>query len=235
MILAAQLLRLQDSDFLKNFEIIIQIGSILAVVFFYWKKLWNWEMIKKLFVAFLPTAVIGLALYKVVKTYLLGNTTVVLWALFLGGVILIVFELWHERRYPEILPDEKDFNARELSYKQATALGFFQAIAIVPGVSRSAATIVGGLWLGMKRRSIVEFSFLLAVPTMLAATGLDLFKSYKTISTDQFGLLAVGFIVSFLVALVAIKFLLNFIRRHNFIPFGVYRIVIALIIWLVIL
>jgi len=234
LILTSQLLKIQDSDFVKSFEIIIQLGAILAVVVLYWKKLWNWEMIKKLFVAFLPTAVIGLALYKIVKTYLLGNTTVVLWSLFLGGIVLIAFELWHERRESKI-EDVKDFDAKELSYKKALSLGLFQSIAIIPGVSRSAATIVGGLWLGMKRQSIVEFSFLLAVPTMLAATGLDLVKSYKTFSADQFGVLAVGFAVSFVVALFAIKFLLNYIRRHNFIPFGVYRIVIALIFWAIII
>jgi len=236
LILASQLLKIQDSDFVKSFEIIIQLGAILSVLVLYWKTIWNWEMLKKLFVAFLPTAVIGLALYKIVKTYLLGNTTVVLWSLFLGGIVLIVFELWHERQGSgALLSNGGEFNAKDLSYKKALALGFFQSIAIVPGVSRSAATIVGGLWLGMKRRSIVEFSFLLAIPTMLAATGLDLIKNYQTFSTGQFGSLAVGFAVSFIVALVAIKFLLSFIRRHNFVPFGAYRIIMALVFWLIIL
>lgn len=235
LILAGKLLGLADSDFIKSFEIIIQLGAILAVVVLYWKKLWNWETIKKLFVAFLPTAVIGLALYKIVKTYLLGNTIVVLWALFLGGVGLIAFELWYKRKDLEARPPKGEMEASPPSYRQAVALGFFQAIAIIPGVSRSAATIVGGLWLGLSRSAIVEFSFLLAVPTMLAASGLDIVKNYQTFSADQFGVLAAGFIVSFAVALAAIKFLLAFIRRHDFIPFGVYRIVVALIFWLLII
>ena len=114
-------------------------------------------------------------------------------------------------------------------------MGLFQALAIVPGVSRSAATIVGGLAMGLKRQTVVEFSFLLAVPTMLAATGLDLVSSYKTFSGSQFSVLAVGFIVSFAVALLSIKWLITFIRQHNFIPFGVYRIVVALVFWFIIL
>jgi undecaprenyl-diphosphatase len=238
LILTAQLLKIGESDFVKSFEIIIQLGAILSVVVLYWKTLWRWEMLKKLFVAFLPTAVIGLVLYKIVKTYLLGNTIVVLWSLFLGGVILILFELWYERKMKQPEGGEIVVEVNELehiTYGKSVALGFFQVIAIVPGVSRSAATIVGGLWLGLKRKTIVEFSFLLAVPTMLAATGLDLVKNYQSFSSDQFGTLAVGFVVSFVVALIAIKFLLQFIRRHNFIPFGIYRIIVALVFWLVIL
>ena len=243
LILASQLLRIGESDFVKSFEIIIQLGAILSVVFLYWKQLWNWAMIKKLFVAFLPTAVIGLAFYKIVKTYLLGNTAIVLWALFLGGIFLIGFEWWYEKHLGARLLSKNTGEASEsdnlgaslLSYKQAVAIGFFQSVAIVPGVSRSAATIVGGLWLGLSRRTIVEFSFLLAVPTMLAATGLDLVKNYQTFSSDQFGALAIGFIVSFVVALAAIKFLLAYIRRHNFIPFGVYRIIVALLFWAVVI
>lgn len=236
LILASQLLKIQDSDFLKSFEIIIQLGAILSVVVLYWKTLWNWMTIKKLFLSFLPTAVIGLALYKIVKTYLLSSTTLVLWSLFLGGIVLIIFELWYKKYLEATLPSETANLEEGLpSYRQAIILGFFQSIAIIPGVSRSAATILGGLWLGMKRKSIVEFSFLLAVPTMLAATGLDLVKNYQSFSSDQFGILAVGFIVSFVVALFAIKFLLQYIRGHDFIAFGIYRIVLALIFWFFIL
>ncbi|MCX6713307.1 MAG: undecaprenyl-diphosphate phosphatase [Candidatus Vogelbacteria bacterium] len=231
LILASQLLRIGESDFVKSFEIIIQLGAILAVVVLYWKKLWNWETIKKLLVAFLPTAIIGLALYKIVKTYLLGNTAVVLWSLFLGGFALIIFELWYEHCHLGARLPKGEKEALPPSYRQAVAIGLFQSIAIIPGVSRSAATIVGGLWLGLSRATIVEFSFLLAVPTMLAATGLDLIKNYQSFSADQFGSLTVGFVVSFLVALAAIKFLLNYIRKYDFIPFGIYRIILALIFW----
>lgn len=238
MILTAQLLKIGESEFVKSFEIIIQLGAILAVVVLYGKTLWNWSVIKKLFVAFLPTAVIGLALYKIVKTYLLGNMAVVLWSLFLGGIVLIVFELWYKQKIEQQAGEEMMVKVNELehvTYRQALALGLFQSIAIIPGVSRSAATIVGGLWLGLKRKTIVEFSFLLAVPTMLAATGLDLVKNYQTFSIDQLGTLATGFVVAFVVALMAIKFLLQFIRRHDFILFGVYRIIVALVFWFIIL
>lgn len=248
LILAGQLLGLPASDFQKSFEIIIQLGAILAVVVLYWKSFLNWETLKKLFVAFLPTAVIGLALYKIVKTYLLGNTAVVLWSLFLGGFALIIFELWYKKHLAVRPPSESEDEIQRLeaglpegekearlpSYRQAVKIGLFQSLAIIPGVSRSAATIVGGLWLGLSRATIVEFSFLLAVPTMLAATGLDLVKNYQSFSVDQFGSLAVGFVVSFVVALVSIKFLLNYIRRYDFIPFGIYRIVVALIFWLIV-
>lgn len=238
LILSSKLLGLAESDFVKSFEIIIQLGAILSVVVLYWKKLCNWGMIKKLFVAFLPTALIGLALYKVVKIYLLGSETIVLWSVFLGGIFIIIFELWYKRRHLDApLPSGEggDLEEERPSYKQAAVIGLFQSIAIIPGVSRSAATIIGGLWLGLKRRTIVEFSFLLAVPTMLAATGLDLVKNYQSFSADQFEVLAIGFVVSFVVALVAIKFLLAFIRKYDFIPFGLYRIIIALFFWFIIL
>lgn len=238
MILTGLLLNLGESNFLKSFEIIIQLGAILAVVVLYWRSLWNWAMVKKLFVAFLPTAIIGLALYKIVKTYLLGSSIVVLWSLFLGGVFLIFFEWWYQKKNNEQALDSVTVEVNELenlSYSKAVALGFFQAVAIIPGVSRSASTIVGGLWLGLKRKTIVEFSFLLAVPTMLAATSLDVIKNYQVFSVDQWQNLSVGFATAFIVALIAIKFLLQFIRRHNFILFGVYRILVALIFWLVII
>lgn len=226
--MASELLKIGQSNFTKSFEIIIQLGAILSVIVLYWKSFLNVQNLKKLFVAFLPTGVIGLAFYKIVKTFLLGNERVVLWALFLGGVALIIFEFWHKE-------SEYDTEAVEkISYKQSLWIGLCQSLAIIPGVSRSAATIVGGLISGLKRKTIVEFSFLLAVPTMLAASGLDIVKNAGSFSKDQFGVLAVGFAVSFFVALASIKFLLGFIRRHNFIPFGIYRVLIAIVFWLVI-
>ena len=229
LILAGELLKIPSTEFQKSFDIVIQLGAILAVIVLYWKTLWKIETIKKLIVAFIPTGIIGLALYKIVKTYLLNNHAVVLWALLLGGIILIAFELWHK----ELETATADISA--ISYKQATLIGLFQSIAIIPGVSRSAATIVGGLFLGIKRATIVEFSFLLAVPTMLAASGLDLVKNAALFSTNQFGTLAIGFITAFVVAIFSIKFLLRFVKTHNFIPFGVYRIVIAILFWVIIL
>ena len=228
MILAGHLLGITETDFVKSFEIIIQLGAILAVVVLYWKKLLlNKKIFLRVCTAFLPTAIIGLALYKIVKTYLLGNLYVVLWSLLLGGIFLVVFE-WQRKG--------KASNTKELesiSYKQAFIIGLFQSIAIIPGVSRSAATIVGGLWLGISRDVIVEFSFMLAVPTMIAATGLDLIKSGHSFTGNQFGLLAIGFLTAFVFALLAIKFLLGYVKNHTFTSFGIYRIIISLLFLLV--
>ena len=233
LILANSVLHIAEGTFTKSFDIIIQLGAILAVVVLYWNKFWNIELIKKLIVAFIPTGIIGLAMYKIVKTYLLGNTTIVIWSLLLGGIALIVFEKWHMGRQSSIQTDPID-DVSKISYKKAGLIGLFQSIAIIPGVSRSAATIVGGLAMGISRTTIVEFSFLLAVPTMIAASGLDLVKNASAFSVDQFGVLAVGFIVSFIVALGAIKFLLSYVRKHTFVSFGIYRIVIALLFWFVV-
>lgn len=229
LILASSLLGLSQTDFQKSFEIIIQLGAIASVLALYWKSFLNIEILKRVAIAFLPTGLIGLALYKVIKTYLLGSEAVVLWAMLLGGIILIAFEYFHR---------EKPNAVREvsgMSYGQAALIGVFQSVAVIPGVSRSAASIVGGLGLGLTRVAIVEFSFLLAVPTMLAATGLDLFKNASAFSPDQFGVLALGFITSFVVALFSIKFLLKFVRTRTFVPFGVYRIIVALLFFFFVL
>lgn len=231
LILGARLLDLTQTEFLKTFEIAIQLGAILSVVVLYWKSFLKLAVIKRLIIACIPTAIVGVLLYKIVKEVFLGSEQLVIWSLFLGGIFLVLFELWHkiedgplEGRPLETLP-----------YKTAFLVGLAQSIAIVPGVSRAAATIFGGLILGLKRKTIVEFSFLLAVPTMIGATGLDVIRTANVFSMDQLGLLLAGFISSFLVAIVAIKFLLKFIQSHNFIPFGVYRILVALAFWLIIL
>ncbi len=229
LILAGELLGLPSTEFLKSFEIAIQLGAILAVVLLYWRSFLDVHILKRISAAFIPTALIGLLLHDLAKQYLLGNATVVLWALALGGIALIVFELFHKESKNSMQ------DVRAITYTQAIAVGVFQAIAIIPGVSRSAATIVGGLVMGIGRIAIVEFSFLLAVPVMAAATGLDLLKSAGAFSQADFGNLAVGFVVSFVVALVSIRFLLQYVRKHTFIPFGIYRIVVALLFLLFVL
>jgi len=223
LILASTLLKLQDSEFLKTFEIAIQLGAILSVVVLYARRLVaDRILIQKTLVAFLPTCIVGLALYKVVKQYLLGNEFIVVMALLIGGVILILFE-WLQRG--------KNEGIREISYAQAILIGLFQCISMIPGVSRSAATIIGGMFLGIERKTIVEFSFLLAIPTMAAATALDVYKSAAAFSSGEFELLAVGFVISFIVALLSVKFLLRYIQNHTFIAFGIYRILVAILFW----
>ena len=224
LILAGKLLGLAESDFVKSFDIAIQLGAILSVVVLYWRELLvNWETIKKVTVAFLPTGVIGFVLYKIIKNILLGSTAVVLWSLLVGGIILIVFEMLHREK------DDATKSLSEITYMQSFLIGVFQSLAVIPGVSRSAATIVGGLILGMKRTLIVEFSFLLAVPTMLAATVYDLYKNGAVFSASQFNYLAVGFLTSFIVALASIKLLIRFVQNHTFILFGIYRIALVLV------
>jgi undecaprenyl-diphosphatase len=184
----------------------------------------DFEVIKRVIVAFIPTGVLGLTLYRVVKSYLLGSTAVVLWSLFLGGLFLIAFEYWHREK------EDAASEIRQMSYKTALIIGLFQSIAMIPGVSRSASTIIGGLILGLKRKTIVEFSFLLAVPTMLAATVYDLMKSAPEMTLSQVDSLIAGFVTAFIVALLSIKFLLRFIQTHTFIPFGVYRIILVVVL-----
>lgn len=232
LILAGRLLNMPATDFLKSFEIIIQLGAILAVVVLYWKRLIaDWETWKRIIIAFIPTGILGLFFYKAIKNYLLGNSMVVLWSLVLGGVFLVVFELWHKKSAER----QKEADVDDISYKKSAVIGLAQSMAMVPGVSRSAATIIGGLAMGIKRETIVEFSFLLAIPTMAAATGLDLLKSASGFAVTQIPYLIVGFIAAFLVALASIKFLLNYIKNHTFIAFGVYRILIAILFWFLIL
>jgi undecaprenyl-diphosphatase len=227
LILASHILHIAESEFVKSFEIIIQLGAILSVVVLYWSKFWNWDVLKKLVVAVIPTGVIGLTVYKVIKGYLLGNITVVLLSLLIGGIALIAFE-----RFPKKDVTEVDFS--EISYRKAFLIGLFQAIAVIPGVSRSAATIVGGSLIGISKRTIVEFSFMLAVPTMLAATGLELVKGRAALA-GNYGMLAVGFVVSFVTAIIAIKSFLGYIKKHDFAAFGWYRVVLAVVYFLVFL
>lgn len=224
MVLAAKVMNIAQTDFVKSFEIIIQFGAILSVVVLYWRRfLVDMESLKRILAAFVPTAIIGFLLYKLIKSFLIENLVIIVWALVLGGLFLIVFEMFHKEK------ESAHEDISTIPYSKCVAIGLFQSIAIIPGVSRSAATIIGGLLLNLKRTTIVEFSFLLAVPTMLAASVLDMLKSAPSFTADQFGVLTTGFIVSFIVALLSIKFLLNFIKKHTFIPFGVYRIAAALV------
>lgn len=223
LILASDLLKITQTDFVKTFEIAIQLGAILAVVYLYWKRLISSILLwKKIIVAFIPAAGVGFFLYSFIKDILLGNTLVVLAALFLGGLALIFLEKYHKEKGTS----EKLEN---ISYRNALIIGLFQSISVIPGVSRAAATIAGGMLVGLKRKTAVEFSFLLAIPTMFAATTLDILKSGFTFSQNELLLLVVGFLGAFLTAIVAVKFLLSFVQKHTFIPFAIYRIILALL------
>lgn len=226
LVLAADFLGIAQTDFVKSFEIAIQLGAILAVMSLYWRKLlFDKKVFVRLAAAFVPTAILGFILYTFIKQALLGNTLLTLAALFAGGLVLIAIELL----YKEKDHDTEDIGS--LSVAKAFLIGLAQSVSMVPGVSRAGATIIGGLLLGLKRKVAVEFSFLLAVPTMVAATGLDLFKTSFQFSSDAYTLLAIGFIGAFVTALLAVKYLLQYISNHTFLAFGVYRILLALLFW----
>jgi undecaprenyl-diphosphatase len=228
LILASKLLGIAETDFVKTFEIVIQLGAILAVVALYSKRfLTGWNLVKKLIVAFIPTAIVGFTLYPLIKGVLLGSSAITLNALFWGGIILIAIEYFLKRYKVTKLQGYK-----EPSYKQAFTIGVFQSLSVVPGVSRAAATIIGGLLTGLDRSSATEFSFLLAVPTMFAASALDIYKSRGTIAQNGFLTLFVGTALSFVFAMLSIKFLIGYVKKHDFKIFGVYRIVLAALFWL---
>jgi len=228
LIITAKLLAISQTEFAKSFTIAIQLGAILAVVFLYWQRfLKNWDYLKKIIVAFLPTAVAGFIFYQVIKSFLMESFLVIALALLIGGIIIIIFEAGKGKR-------TADNGSDLITYKKAFLIGLCQSVAIIPGVSRAAATIIGGLSLKLSRRAIVEFSFLLAVPTMLAATGYDLIKTGFSFSCQELGALLVGFFISFFAALAGVKFFLKFITKYNFFYFGVYRIILGLgiLVWL---
>lgn len=222
LILVGTLLKIQQSDFVKSFEIIIQLGAILAVLALYWRKLLtNRRVFIRVAIAFVPTALVGLVLYRFIKNILLGSPWIVIWSLAIGGALLILLEKFHKEK-----TEHKDDIAR-MSYPQAFLIGIFQSLSIIPGVSRAAATIVGALWVGMKREAAVEFSFLLAIPTMAAATGLDLLQNGNNFSGNEILMLTIGFIGAFVSALALVRWFVTFIKQHTFIPFGIYRILVA--------
>ena len=225
MIITSHLMHIPQTEFLKTFEIAIQLGAIMAVFSRYWRVfLLDWEVVTKLTAAFVPTALVGLVLYKMIKKVLMGNAWVVVWALLVGGVLIILFEHFYKEKRATVN------DLKHITYTQAMLIGLCQALAVVPGVSRSAATILGGLMLGVGRATIVEFSFLLAVPTMLAATVLDIYKSTAVLKSSDWGILGIGFMVAWLVAWITVRFFIKYVQQHNFTAFGVYRIAIALVL-----
>ena len=224
MIIASSIMGIHENDFTKAFEVIIQFGAILSVLCLYWRRfLPNWSFYKKLFVAFLPTAILGFILKDVVDQ-MLGSVQIVAWSLILGGFVLV----WSDRAFSHLHSSGRTTD--QLNYKDSVKLGLFQSLAMIPGVSRSGSTIMGGLFLGMNKKDAAEFSFFLAVPTMAAATGYKLLKIYKTIEPSQVSVLLVGMVVAFVVALLAIKFFIGVVTKYGFRGFGYYRILVGVII-----
>jgi undecaprenyl-diphosphatase len=227
-------LSIPTSEFIKSFEIIIQLGAILAVVVLYAKKVFSsFKYIKNIVIAFIPTGIIGFILYQFIKSFLLGNIWVEAIALFVGGIIIIIFENYQNKNNKEVVSEGEKTDIKEMTIRQLLILGTAQALAVIPGVSRSGAVIIFGRALKLNRSLITEFSFLLAVPTMLLATIYDIYKSSFTFSNDQWGTIFLGFIVSFIVALFVIKWLIGYVKTHSFTVFGWYRIIFSIIVFII--
>ncbi len=222
MIIASSLMGIEESAFVKLFTVCVQLGAILAVVVLYFKRFFqSLDFYFKLLVAFIPAMVLGLLLNDLIDSLLESVTTVAI-SLLVGGVVLLFVDRWF--RNP---------NNRLITYPKAFTIGLFQCISMIPGVSRSAATIVGGMAQGLSRKQAAEFSFFLAVPTMFGATAKKLYDFYKdglTLSSADVQMLVVGNVVAFVVAMLAIRFFINFLTKYGFRAFGWYRIAVGVVI-----
>lgn len=236
LILASELLG-YDAQQWAVFNVVIQLGAILAVVVLYWRTFWavlaglfhnrpeSWRFVRNVLVAFLPSAILGFIFIDRIEA-LLESALVVAWALLVGGIAMLVIE--------RTAPKGTEKGVADISLGKAVGVGIIQCLSMIPGVSRSGATILGGLSLGIERRTAAEFSFFLAVPTMLGASTLTLLKHHDRLGAVSFGGIALGFLVSFLVAVVVIKWFIGIVSRRGFAPFAWYRIAVgaAALAWL---
>ena len=230
LIIGSSLLGIDPSDpFVQLFNVAIQLGTILSVVVLYFKRFFkSLDFYYKLFVAFIPAVVLGLLFNDQIEAFL-GNVTIVAVCLVLGGIILLFIEKLFKN------PSLED--ADKVSYPSAFKIGIWQCLAMIPGVSRSAASIIGGMQQKMTKKAAAEFSFFLAVPTMFGATAKKLFDFYKSgmeVTSHEWGLLGVGNLVGFIVAIVAIKSFIGFVTKNGFKAFGIYRIIVGLLILILI-
>jgi undecaprenyl-diphosphatase len=236
LILASELLGYEPERW-KVFNIVIQLGAILAIVVLYWRTLWavaqgllrrdpvSWRFLRNIVLAFIPAVIIGLTLHKQVEA-MLGRADIVAWALIAGGVAILVIE--------RLVKHPRFVGVAEIPAKSALGIGLMQCIAMIPGVSRSGATIMGALAMGVERRTAAEFSFFLAIPTMLGATTLELYKNRGMLDAHQLTDIAIGFVVAFVVAMAVVRAFVGIIGRYGFAPFAWYRIVAgsAALVWL---
>lgn len=227
MIITEKILNVTETDFIKVYTVAIQLGAILAVVVLYWKKFFDfkkWQFYLKLAVAVIPALALGFLFSKKIDALLESSFTVAV-SMLVGGIILLFVDGLFKN--PKIDTEEK------VSFTKGFIIGIWQCLAMIPGVSRSAASIIGGMQQKLTRSAAAEFSFFLAVPTMLAATGYKLLKYYKEsggFSSEEIKQLAVGNVAAFVVALLAIKFFIGFLKKHGFTVWGWYRIVVGLVL-----
>ena len=228
MIITSSLMGIRDEAFTKTFEIAVQLGAILAVVVLYWRKFFDfskWKFYVKLIVAVIPALVFGF-LFSGKIDLLLDSPTTVAVTMLLGGIVLLFID--------RIFKKNKIEREENISYTRAFIIGLWQCLAMIPGVSRSAASIIGGMQQQLTRKLAAEFSFYLAVPTMIAATGYKLLKEYKNIHGEEIRLLAIGNLVAFVVAMIAIKFFITYLQKHGFRIFGIYRIIAGVVLLILI-
>jgi undecaprenyl-diphosphatase len=230
MVLVSHFLEMPDSPALATFEIVSQVGAIAAVIVLYFKKLFEIRMIKKLIIAFIPTGVIGLLIFPHIKAWL-QNPLLVAFTMTLGGICILLVENWYTKKQD----NEDILETNKVTYTQAFMLGIYQAIAVIPGVSRSGAMIIGGLTMKLPRKVLTEFTFLLAVPTMVIATLYTIYKKHSELSFTDITPIAFGTLISFVIALFVIKYFLNYIRSHSFKVFGWYRIVVGIILLIILI
>ncbi len=256
IVFATKILQISATQFTKSFDIIIQSGAILAAVLFFGKKIMSSrQLMLKSIVGFIPTGIVGLLLYKKIKE-LLGNGSAIAWVLILGGIAMLFLERYFKDKEDREGKDEIDtelgmqagvegkvenqegMNPVEIklqktyasiTLKKAFLIGCYQCLALIPGVSRSAATVYGGRLLNISREKAVDFSFMLAIPTMVVATLYDIYKNASSFNNDQLGVLAVGFLASFFVAYAVIASLLSFIKKNSFNVFAWYRIIVGIL------
>lgn len=236
LVLAGELLGFQDGSG-GAFDVIIQLGAILAVIVLYWRRFWDVAVgllslqqgpllfTRNILLGFLPSAVIGALAYSAIKV-MLGSPAIVAWALIIGGIAILVIEKLATANHSDTV--------EAMSWRTALAIGLIQCLSMIPGISRSGATIMGARAMGVERKTAAEFSFFVAVPTMIGATALALYKDGAALATQDIANIAIGFVVSFVVAIVVIKAFLKIVTRYGFAPFAWYRIVIGAValVWL---
>ena len=231
MIIAEKLLGIPETEFIQVFTVAIQLGAILAVVVLYWKKFFDFKNLHfyfKLIIGVIPAILLGLLFSNKIDE-LMESTTVIALAILIGGVVLIFIDQFFNN--PEI------HSEKEVSFKNSFIIGIWQCLAMIPGTSRSAASIIGGMQQKLTRSAAAEFSFFLAVPTMIAATGYKLFKHYNTnggFTMPEIKLLLIGNAVAFVVALLAIKFFIEFLKKHGFRLWGIYRTILGIVLLILI-
>lgn len=239
LILAGNLLHF-TSDTAKTFEIVIQLGSILAVVVVFWKRLWSLFGLYRdtytnrhlnllhIIIGMIPAVIVGLVLHDFIKNNLFSPGTVII-GLVAGGILMIFADIKHRNTVGSRYQNEESQTLDQLTYRQAFYIGLFQVLSLWPGFSRSGATISGGVLSGVNYKTSAEFSFIMAVPIMIAASGLDLFKSMSYLNASDLPLFIVGFVTAFIVAMLAIVFFLKLLSRVKLIPFAIYRFILAIV------